>query len=64
MNCRCSVCHCPVDCGEELCPRCEIDRVAQIGEEDVARNLMSGGHFYPSVQEGHEHKAGTCSIER
>ena len=24
-KCICQVCHCPVDCGETLCPICEID---------------------------------------
>ena len=24
-QCICQVCHCPVDCGETLCPRCDTD---------------------------------------
>ena len=25
MSCVCSICQYPVDCGEKICPRCEVN---------------------------------------
>ena len=46
MNCHCSKCGYPCECGEEYCEACFLESL----HEDSEKNIYAGGKFYPSCQ--------------
>ena len=48
MSCKCKRCGSPNnDCDFAICYECFLDQA----EDDLERNMILGGRFYPSVKE-------------
>lgn len=46
MSCICKECGKPCDCEFSTCEYCCLEK-----QDDTGKNLLSGGNFYPHVQE-------------
>ena len=60
MSCKCKRCGSPNnDCDFAICYECFLDQA----EDDLTRNMICGGKFYPSVKEVQDVKMDESEVD-